>query len=267
MLSIANLQFKYDGNLILNGLNLEVGKGELIGIVGPNGSGKTTFLRLISGVLSPDFGRIKICDIDNNNLNSSQRAKLLAVVPQNGRPPLNFSVQDIVFMGRNPYQKFLRSETEHDIDAVNWAMRVTNISHLATRNLASISGGEIQRTLVAMALAQKTPILLMDEPTSSLDLAYQLDILEILRVLCQEREVSILVATHDLILAARYCTHLLMLAGENGYIQGSPGQVLTSENIHRVYGTKVHVIDHPVEGVPIVLPVSNRGERNLKSGP
>lgn len=265
MLSITDLQFKYDGNSILNGLNLEVEKGELIGIVGPNGSGKTTFLRLISGVLSPDFGSIKLCELDNHHLKPSQRAKLLAVVPQNGRPPLNFSVQDIVFMGRNPYRKFLRSETEHDIDAVNWAMRVTNISHLATRNLASISGGEIQRTLVAMALAQKTPVLLMDEPTSSLDLAYQTDIMEILRGLCQEHEVSILVATHDLILAARYCNHLVMLAGEDGYIQGSPSQVLTSENIHRVYGTEAHVIEHPVEGVPIVLPVSNREGRNLKS--
>ena len=263
MLSVRNLQFKYDGNSILNGLNLEVGKGELIGIVGPNGSGKTTFLRLISGILKPNFGKIKLCELDNHNLKPSQRAKLLAIVPQNARPPLNFSVQDIVFMGRNPYQKFLRSETDDDFDVVNWAMRVTNVSHLATRNLASISGGERQRTMVAMALAQQAPILLMDEPTSSLDLAYQLDIMEILRELCQKREVAIIVATHDLILAARYCSRLLMLSGKNGYIQGSPDQVLTSENIHRIYGTQAHVIDHPVEGVPIVLPISNQGGSKL----
>ena len=256
MLTLENIHFAYGGSLVLDGLNMKVREGELVGIVGPNGSGKTTLIRLISGVLRPSKGRVRLDGADMADLSSSQRARLVSVVPQDPQLPMGLSVLDLVMMGRNPHLKLLQWEGQRDLDVANTAMKMTETDHLADRSLGALSGGERQRAVVAMALAQEAPLLLLDEPTSSLDLAYQTGVMDLVQSVQGKRGGAVMVAMHDLTLAAQYCSRIVMLADGRSYAEGSPGDVLTRENIARVYGAEVFILSHPRGGTPVVLPVS-----------
>ena len=256
MLVVENLHFAYNNKSILDGVDLRARVGEFVGVVGPNGVGKTTLMRLISGVLDPTAGSITIGGADLSTLKPAQRARLVSVVPQNPQLPLGFNVADLVLMGRNPYLKLLQWEGRRDLEIVIRAMDLTDTAHLADRSIATLSGGESQRALVAMALAQETPVMLLDEPTSSLDLAHQTGIMDLVRGVQQQRGGTIVVAMHDLTLAAQYCDWLLMLAEGRVYAAGPPEAVLTRENISKVYGADVFILPHPKAGKPVVLPVS-----------
>ena len=257
MLEVEKVHFAYRDSPILDGLDLTVRDGELIGIVGPNGSGKTTLLRLISGVLRPSGGRVRLDGTDVATLSSSQRARLVSVVPQNPQLPMSFTVSDLVLMGRNPHLRLLQWEGRTDLEVAARAMELTETYHLAGRTLDTLSGGERQRAVVAMALAQEAPVLLLDEPTANLDLAHQTGVMDIVRKVQQERGVAVLAAMHDLTLAAQYCSRLLMLADGRACAEGPPAEVLTRGNISTVYGTEVFVLPHPQGGTPVVLPVSD----------
>ena len=256
MLTVDSIHFGYEGRPVLNGLDLEVGRGELVGIVGPNGSGKTTLLRLIGGVLRPSSGRVLLSGNDLGPLKPSDRAKLVSVVPQNPQLPQGFSVLDLVLVGRNPHLKLLQFEGRRDLEVAMRAMEMTATSHLATRTLDTLSGGERQRAVVAMALAQEAQVMLLDEPTSSLDLAHKTAVMDLVKGIHRERGGAVLIAMHDLTLAAQYCHRLVMLAEGRSYAEGPPGDVLTRDNVSRVYGAEVRVLPHPVGGTPVVLPVS-----------
>jgi iron complex transport system ATP-binding protein len=260
MLSVQGIRFSYGDTQVIGGLDLQVGDGELVGLVGPNGSGKTTLLRLISGVLRPLGGRVLIDGADLARLSSNRRARLVSVVPQNPQLPLSFSVAELVLMGRNPHLGLLQWEGPRDVDIATSAMEATKTRHLAGRRLATLSGGERQRAVVAMALAQEAPVLLLDEPTSSLDLAHQTRVMDMVSSIQKERGGAVLVAMHDLTLAGRYCSRLVMLADGRSYAEGPPGAVLTAQNISDVYGAEVCVLPHPVGGTPVVLPVSGSWE-------
>ena len=261
MLHVDKIHFAYRGRPVLDGLDLEVREGELVGVVGPNGSGKTTLLRLISGVLRPSQGRIWMNGDDLADLGSSQRARLVSVVPQNPQLPLNFSVLELVLMGRNPHLNLLQWERRSDLEVAARAMEATETDHLADRTLATLSGGERQRAVLAMALAQEAPVLLLDEPTSNLDLAHQTGVMDMIRDVQGKRGGAVLLAMHDLTLAAQYCGRLIMMADGRGYVEGPPSAVLSRENISRVYGSEVLVLPHPQGGTPVVLPVSGgRGD-------
>ena len=255
MLKVNDIHFGFNGTPVLNGLDLEVGDGEMVGVVGPNGSGKTTLLRLISGVLKPSEGRIRIDGEDLADLTPGRRARLVAVVPQNPRLPLGFSVLDLTLMGRNPHLKLLRSEGDRDFDIAHWALELTEVAHLADRRLDTLSSGEQQRVVVAMALAQQAPVLLLDEPTSNLDLAHQVGIMDLVSGL-QKKNGGVLVALHDLTLAAQYCSRLVMLAEGLSFAEGAPDEVVTVENVSKVYGAEVFVLRHPQGGTPVILPAS-----------
>jgi iron complex transport system ATP-binding protein len=257
MLVVENVAFAYGGGPVLDGLHLEVREGEMLGVVGPNGSGKTTLIQLIGGTLSPSGGAISIHGSDLKELGPGQRARLVSVVPQNPQLPLGFTVLQLVLLGRNPHLALLQWEGRHDLEVAEWAMRLTDTHRFADRTLATLSGGERQRALVAMALAQEAPVLLLDEPTSSLDLAHQVRMMDLVRRLHRQRGGAVLIAMHDLTLAAQYCTRLVLLAGGRSFAEGPPGEVLTRENISRVYGAEVHVLSHPQRGTPVVLPVSD----------
>ena len=256
MLVVEDLHFAYNGRSILERLSLDAQEGELVGVVGPNGSGKTTLLRLVSGVLKPSQGRVWIKGVDLATLKTSQRATLVSVVPQNPQLPMNFKVLDLVLMGRNPHLKLLQWEGRRDLEITRNAMELTDTGHLADRTLGSLSGGERQRAVVAMALAQEAPVMLLDEPTSSLDLAHQTGIMDMVRDVQRQRGGTVVVAMHDLTLAAQYCNRLAMLADGRSYTEGPPEAVLTIENISKVYGSGVAILPHPQGGTPVVLPLS-----------
>lgn len=257
MIAVENIHFTYHNSPVLDGLDLKVGKGELVGIVGPNGSGKTTLMRLISGVLRPSMGRIWLDGDDLAKLKPDRRARLVSVVPQNPTLPLSFTVLDLVLMGRNPHLKLLQWERRSDVDIATQAMQLTETGHLAGRTLSTLSGGERQRAVVAMALAQEAPILLLDEPTSNLDLAHQIKVMQMVRGIQRKRGGTVLVSMHDLTLAAQYCDRLVMLAAGRSYAEGPPEMVLTRENIYKVYDAEVLVFPHPQGGTPVVLPASD----------
>ena len=265
MLKAEGLHFAYKEARILEGVDLEVGAGELVGIVGPNGVGKTALLRLISGVHSPARGSIRIDGMDLSTLKPAQRAKLVSVVPQNPQLPLSFRVEDLVLMGRNPYLKLLQWEGWSDLEIVRRAMDLTETMHLADRSVDTLSGGERQRALVAMALAQETPLMLLDEPTSSLDLAHQTGIMDLVMNVQRQRGGTVVVAMHDLTLAAQYCNRLVLLSEGRVYAEGPPESVLTRENIAKVYRADVLILPHPKAGKPVVLPVPNG--RSLDGAP
>ena len=266
MLTVDRVTFAYDARPVVDGLALEVREGELVGVVGPNGSGKTTLMRLISGLLRPASGTVRVDGADLRSLKPGQRARLVSVVPQNPQLPLGFTVVDLVLMGRNPHLKLLEQSGPRDMEVVSRAMRETDTYHLAGRTLETLSGGERQRAVVAMALAQESPVVLLDEPTASLDLAHQVGIMDLVSQLREKHGVAVLAAMHDLTLAAQYCSRLVMLAGGRAFAEGPPEAVLTRENISDVYGADVFILPHPQRRTPVVLPVSDSRSDPHKAG-
>lgn len=260
-LVVEGVSFKYGDREVLSGLDLEAREGEMVGVVGPNGSGKTTLLKVISGVMRPSAGKVIIDGADVAALSDGERAKLISVVPQNPELPLNISAIDLVLMGRNPHLKLLQWPGEADLAIARKAMELTDVLSVAAREVESLSGGERQRAVVAMAVAQEAPVLLLDEPTSNLDLGHQTGIMDLAKDLQQRHRGALLVAMHDLTLAAQYCDRVVMLEGGRAYAMGPPGDVLTVDNIARVYGTDVFITSHPQSGTPVVLPASRRRRR------
>ena len=265
MLVIEKLHFDYNGQNILEGVNIEAPKGYLTGIVGPNGSGKTTLFRLISGVLKPASGKIIACGTNMSTVNTKEKARIVSIVPQNPTLPPNYTVRDLVLMSRNPHLKLLEQESHLDFEIAEHSMELTEINHLSKRRVGTLSGGERQIAMLAMALTQQTPILLMDEPTTNLDLIHQTHIMNLVRKIQKEDGRTILMAIHDLTLASQYCDRLIMISNRKDFVTGSPKEVLTSDNILNVYGAKVLVLPHPNNNGLIVTPISNdeSDSRNL----
>ena len=263
MLLIDEVHFSYGEQRILEGLTLEVERGELVGVVGPNGSGKTTLLRLASGIVSPSVGRVTITGMGLGTLKPGQLARLVSVVPQNPTLPPHFTVLDLVLMGRNPYLKLFQREGADDLNIAARAMDMAAVLPLSDRTIATLSGGERQRVLIAMALVQEAPVLLLDEPTASLDLAHQTRVMDLVSDLREQRGATVLLAMHDLTLAAQYCDRLVMLARGRSYADGAPEDVLTQQNVSAVYGTDALVMAHPDGGMPVVLPAAGRSRRRV----
>ncbi len=259
MLQIEGIEFGYGERQVLAGIDLDVGETELVGVVGPNGCGKTTLLRLISGALKPSKGRIRIADRDVSEVTPRDRAHMVAVVPQNPPVPTGYTISDLVLMGRNAHLKLLQWEGKKDFEAVDRAMALTETLDLADRVAGTLSGGERQRAVIAMALAQEAPLLLLDEPTASLDLSHQIKVMDLVRDLHGKRGGAVVVAMHDLTMAARYCTRLVMLRDGKVGFEGRPDEVLTEENIAEVYGADVVVLRNPRVGGPVVVGLGVRG--------
>mgnify|MGYP005845384123 CR=1 FL=1 len=251
-LRVTDLSLGYRQRPVLRGISFAVGVGELLGVIGPNGSGKSTLLRGIAGTLRPTAGRIRVAGSDVSRLTRGELARRLAVVPQNPNLPEAFSAFEIVLMGRTPHLGLLQPEGVHDLAIVRQAMHRTGVWDLADRPVGLLSGGERQRVVIARALAQEPALLLLDEPTSHLDVHHQMQIMEIVRELCRGG-LAALAVFHDLNLAAQYCDRLLLLNEGRLQAEGTPGQVITTENIYRVYGARVRVCQHPANGRPAIL--------------
>lgn len=240
LLYVEDLAFGYTEQTLLCGVQIQVQSGEMVGLLGPNGSGKTTLLRLISGILQPQQGRIVL---DGRELAAWGRrgiAQRVAVVPQELQVPFAFTVEQMVALGRTPFVSILGSRTSRDHEIVRDAMRLAEVDQLAERIFHELSGGERQRVTLAMALAQQPRLLLLDEPTSHLDIKYQIEMLELVRRLNRETGVTVIAAMHDLNLAARYFPRLLLF--QRGIVaDGGPAEVLESHLLQRVYGVTVQV--------------------------
>jgi iron complex transport system ATP-binding protein len=252
MLRIENLSVSYNSREILHGISLSVQSGEMLALIGPNGAGKSTLIRAASGVV-PFSGQVRTNGDTFHALTPIQRAKYIAVVPQAILLPPAFTVWETVLMGRTPHLGFLGQTSRADEELARRALERVHADSLAERRVGELSGGESQRVLLARALCQSTPILLLDEPTAHLDLQYQVSLLELVRKLVREDNLAVLVALHDLNLAARYADRVaLMVAGEITAL-GAPRDVLTPKLISHAYCLPVDVVEHPLSGGPLVL--------------
>ena len=254
MLQIRSLSVGYTERLVLQDLSLEIVPGQVLAVVGPNGTGKSTLIRAISGVLKPRSGSIQVKGQDITAMDYRQRARYMAVVPQAHSLPANYSVYQTVLLGRTPYLSWLGQSNSADHELVRSALVQTRISALAERKIGQLSGGEQQLVLLARALAQDTPVLLLDEPTSHLDIEHQSRILSLTRQLALETNRAVLMVIHDLNLAALYADRVALLCEGKVHAFGTPCDVLTSENLAAVYHIPTVVVPHPVYGTPLVVP-------------
>jgi iron complex transport system ATP-binding protein len=255
---MQDVSFSYKSKPVLKNISFRVDERELLGIVGPNGSGKTTLLKCINSIVVPE-GQVFLNDVDVKKMGQKEIAKVFSYVPQaiyhNSFPATVF---DVVLLGRRPYLGW--SVSPKDIKIVSEILSTLKLDELAMRNFNELSGGERQKVLIARALAQEPKILLLDEPTSNLDLKHQLEIMELLRRLAREKKLIVILVSHDLNLAARYCDRVVLLNSGRIYAVGKPDEVLTRENIRRIYGIEVEVsYDERIKACSIVpVRVANR---------
>lgn len=251
-ISINNLYFGYDKKQVVNGLSLNIKKGEFVGIIGPNGSGKSTLIKLISGFLKANKGSVSVFGKKINRINRKQAAKLIAVVPQEYPFYFPFKVFDFVMMSRYPYQHITSMINKDEINIVEKALLDTGIDYLKNRSLLELSGGEKQRVVLAAALAQKTEVLLLDEPTSSLDLHFQMEIYQNLNDLNKKDKMTIVAVTHDINLGCLYCDRLILLKEGKVELTGTPEEVVTKENIKKYYDVDVEVLKNKNKNTYII---------------
>ncbi len=263
MLEIKNLTCGYDEKIVLQGIDLKANAGEFIGVIGPNGSGKTTLIRAISRLVRPRAGSIFLAGKNIWQMSFNELAKTIAVVSQSLETG-SLSVEELVILGRLPYfRRFQFLETRQDVEAAERCMALTGIIRLKDKPIYTISFGERQLAFISRALAQEPKLLLLDEPTSHLDIAHQVQVLDLLSKLNKELSLTIIMVLHDLNLAAEYCRRLVLIHEGRIHKTGTPSEVLTYQTIEDVYKTVVLVEKNPVSSKPCVLLVSEE-ERNRK---
>jgi len=252
-LTVDHLTLAHGHRVVVHDVSFTVEAGEMVAILGPNGSGKSTLLRGMARLHPPRAGRVLLDGRDIRAMNSRHVARVLAILPQAPAGGLDLTVRELAFRGRYPHQGLLQRVTRRDIDAVEWALDATDSLHLADRPLAALSGGERQRAWIAMALAQEPRILLLDEPTTFLDVAHQIEVMHLLRRL-NARGITIVAVLHDLALAGRFTSRIIALREGRLAFDGPPSAVLQPEALERVFGVPMLVLADPDTGLPIPIP-------------
>jgi iron complex transport system ATP-binding protein len=252
-LEMRNVTLGYHHHPVMEGLNFKASPGQLVGLIGPNGSGKSTIIKALSRLIGPAAGKILVGGREIGGIPRRELACMVGVVPQLPLLPSTFTAFEIVLMGRNPHLGLFQTESRHDWDLARQAMEKTGTAGLANRHVNELSGGEIQCILIARVLVQETMAVLLDEPTANLDIGRQTEILDMIKKLCRENNLTVLAALHDLNLAAQYCDHVLLINERHIHAQGTPIQVITDINVKQVYGAENCVFTHPVNGLPTVL--------------
>ena len=247
-LSVENLCYSYGGEDAAQNVSLQVARGEFVGLIGPNGSGKSTVLKNVYRALRPAAGRILLDGEDLQRMPFRESAKRLAVVGQENDVPFDFTVGEIVAMGRSPHKRLFDADNAHDREIVHHALEHLGMQDMDARSYRSLSGGEKQRVMIARAIAQESDFFVLDEPTNHLDISYQMQIFDFI----QRLGVTVLAAVHDLNMAALYCDRIYVLQHGQVALQGTPEQVLTPQNIERVYGVACTVERHPRTGRPSI---------------
>jgi iron complex transport system ATP-binding protein len=260
-LRVENATVGYDRRIISTQLSVAVPDRSFTVIVGPNACGKSTLLRAMSRLLAPTAGQVVLDGRSINSYKSKEVARRIGLLPQSSTAPDGITVADLVARGRYPHQSFLRQWTEDDERAVVSAMAATGIGELAARPVDELSGGQRQRVWVAMVLAQQTPLLLLDEPTTFLDIAYQIELMELFTDL-NEAGHTVVAVLHDLNHAARYATHLIAMRGGAVVAQGPPREIVTAELVEEVFGLRCLIAPDPITGAPLVAPLGRS-----RSGP
>ncbi len=254
MLKIEHLTVAYDTRVVLHDVSFNVDAGEVVALVGPNGAGKSTLIRAVSGVVPLQHGDVRINGDLLSRLSTMERARYLAVVPQARSLPPAFTVYESVLLGRTPHLGWLGRTGPQDHERVQYALEHTQMLPLAERYVGELSGGEQQRVLLARALAQNTPVLLLDEPTTHLDLQHRDSLIRLIRDLAVNKHLAVLMVLHDLNLAGLYADRVALLVDGRMRAIGEASEVLTAKILSDVYGIPVHVIQHPDYGSPLVLP-------------
>jgi iron complex transport system ATP-binding protein len=252
-LLFQDASFSYANGFALHHINLFVPYGQMVGLLGPNGSGKTTLLRLATGVLAPAEGDVSVGGVSLKKLLRRAAAQRIAVVPQQFNIPFAYTVEEVVLLGRTPFIHGLAGENKRDRQMVSKALELTGMIGFRNRYFNDLSGGERQKAVLAMALAQEPALLLLDEPTSHLDISHQVEILELLRKLNRKQKVTVVAAMHDLNLAALYFERLVLLDHGLVFADGSPDEVITKEIIQQVFSATVEVARHPKVPVPQIV--------------
>ena len=258
LFTLEGVNVSFNSAHILKGITFDVHEGEFLGIIGPNGSGKSTLIRAMAGMYPPTSGSIKLSDREVVRMAGRELACRLAVVPQDNPVAFDYTVLEVVLMGRSPHLGRFEVEKGSDLDIAVKALDRTNLLHLADHKIGTLSGGERQRAMVARALAQETDILFLDEPTAHLDINYQVEILHLVRRENLELGKTVVVVLHDLNLAAEFCDRLIMLRDGQVFAAGTPDEVITAENVQNVYGTAVWIRKHPTSGKPYVLSLGSQ---------
>jgi iron complex transport system ATP-binding protein len=257
LLQVQDIRFQYGSRLALRDVFFDIGVGEVVGIIGPNGSGKTTLLKIIDGLMTPQSGDILIGGINIRAMKRSDLAKMISIVPQESYSIFPFSVEEIVLMGRSPHLGKFQFESRADYEIARQAMAMTDTLDYAGRKIQELSGGERQRVWIARALAQEPKILLLDEFTAFLDMRHQIALFDLMTTLNRSRNLTVLIATHDINMIAQYAQRLIMLHKGSIHAMGTPEAVITHDNILTVYETHVLIDRHPTTGSPRLTKMSN----------
>lgn len=241
-IEVKGLWAAYEDRMIIEEMNLKIPKGDITIIIGANGCGKSTLLKVISRILPAKRGEVRIDGMDIRKEKAEHIAKKVAVLPQTPTCPDAITVRELVSYGHFPYRKVIRGMSRHDIEQVDWALEKTGLTEISGRLVTELSGGQRQRAWIAMTLAQETEMILLDEPTTYLDMAYQLDVLQLLERMNREKQLTIVMVLHDLNEACRFADHIIGLKNGKVVCEGRPADVITRENIREIYGIDAKLV-------------------------
>jgi iron complex transport system ATP-binding protein len=261
-LTAQNLSLAYEGTTVIQDLTLTIPTGKITALVGANGCGKSTLLRGFARLLKPTGGAVYLDGKSITKRSTKSVAQQLGLLPQNPIAPEGLTVKDLVAQGRYPYQNWMQQWSVQDQRFVEMALEMTDLIELSDRPLNTLSGGQRQRAWIAMALAQNTKILLLDEPTTFLDLAHQMEVLDLLYKLNQEQGRTIVLVLHDLNQACRYADYLVAIKNGQIFAEGEPKAVITSEIVHSVFNLKCRIYTDPIAGTPMCIPLSAKINAN-----
>lgn len=265
-LKTNGLNIGYDDRLIVEGLNLAIPTGKITALIGANGSGKSTILKTMARIMKPSGGTVMLDGRAIHEQSTRDVAKQLAILPQNPVAPEGLTVQELVSYGRYPHQRGFGTIGKEDRAVIEWAIDVTGLGEFRDRPVDRLSGGQRQRAWIAMSLAQQTDILFLDEPTTYLDMAHQLEVLKLLQKLNQEQNRTIVMVVHDLNHATRYAQHMVAIRSGRVAAEGTPEQVMTKEMLRGVFGIEADIVRDPRTGVPLCIPFELCGAEDAADG-
>lgn len=257
-LSGENLHISYEDVSVINDINISIPEGKITILIGSNGCGKSTLLKSLSRLIKPKKGLVHLDGNDINKLHSKEVAKKLGILPQGPQSPEGLTVEELCHYGRHPHKSFLSRQSKEDDKIVEWALEATSMLEFKDRPLEALSGGQRQRAWISMALAQGTDILLLDEPTTYLDLTYQIEVLDLLKELNEKFNRTIVLVLHDLNQATSYADNLVSIRKGKIYKQGKPEEIFTEKMISDVFGLNCCIIKDPIEGKPMCVPIGRR---------